>query len=261
MRGERKILVDAVTGGFSQKINITLTGTLWEGSVMVRKDYYMILGVPRTESFGGIRAAFRELAKRYHPERVGVQGSRFLQDILHAYRVLSDPDKRRLYDQGLSHAEGRPAYGGGAIIAEAGSATASAVLEPIPRLRRFETVCPPFEQMLEQVLRNFNRSGAPQEEPVRSFNVQVILSPEEAARGGEALIKIPVFYPCSMCGGSGRDWLFMCSSCQAQGMIEEEESVRVQISPMVRDYTLMEIPVRGLGLHNIYLRLYIRVAV
>lgn len=227
---------------------------------MVRKDYYMILGVPRTESFGGIRAAFRELAKRYHPERVGAQGARFLQEILHAYRVLSDPDKRRLYDQGLSHAEGRPAYRGGAIIPEAESSAASVVLETIPRLQRFQTVCPPFEQMLEQVLRNFSRSETSREEPVRSFNVQVILSPEEAVRGGEAQIKIPVFYPCATCGGSGRDWLFTCSSCQAQGMIEEEASVRVQIPPMVRDYSLMEIPVRGLGLHNLYLRLYIRVA-
>jgi DnaJ-class molecular chaperone len=227
---------------------------------MVRKDYYMVLGVPRTESLSGIRAAFRELVKRYHPERVGVQGSRFLQEILHAYHVLSDPDKRRLYDQGLSHAEGRTASSGGAIIAEAGSPPVSAVLETIPRLRRFETVCPPFEQMFEQVLENFSRAGAPPEEPVRSFNVQVILSPEEAARGGEARITIPVFYPCSACGGSGRDWLFTCPSCQAQGLIEEEETVRVQIPPMVRDYTLMEIPVRGLGLHNIYLRLYIRVA-
>jgi DnaJ-class molecular chaperone len=231
-----------------------------EGNVMVRKDYYMILGIPRTESFGGIRAAFRELAKRYHPERVGARGARFLQEILHAYHVLSDPDKRRLYDQGLSHAEGKPLSVGGAIITEAGGSTASTVLETIPRVRRFETVCPPFEQMLAQVLRNFSRSEAPPEEPARSFNVQVILSPEEAARGGEILINIPVFYPCAACGGSGQDWLFTCSFCQAQGMTEEEEIVRVQIPAMVRDYTLMEIPVRGLGLHSLYLRLYIRVA-
>jgi hypothetical protein len=42
-------------------------------------------------------------------------------------------------------------------------------------------------------------------------------------------------------------------------MIEEEESVRVQIPPMVRDYTLIEVSVLGLGLHNLYLRLSIRV--
>jgi len=42
-------------------------------------------------------------------------------------------------------------------------------------------------------------------------------------------------------------------------MLEEEETIRVQIPPMVRDYTLREVPARGLGLHNLYLRLYIRV--
>ena len=42
-------------------------------------------------------------------------------------------------------------------------------------------------------------------------------------------------------------------------MIEEEESVRVQIPPMVRDYTLVEVLMRGLELHNLYLRLSIRI--
>ena len=42
-------------------------------------------------------------------------------------------------------------------------------------------------------------------------------------------------------------------------MKEEEERVRIQIPPMVHDYTLREIPLRGLGIHNLYLRLYIRV--
>jgi len=38
---------------------------------MSRKDYYLVLGVPREESFGGLQAAFRESAKRYHPDRAG----------------------------------------------------------------------------------------------------------------------------------------------------------------------------------------------
>ena len=89
--------------------------------------------------------------------------------------------------------------------------------------------------------------------------MQVILSPEEAARGGVAQIRVPVFYPCPTCGGSGQDGLFSCASCEGQKMIEEEESVRVQIPPMVRDYTLVEVSMRGLGLHNLYLQLSIRV--
>jgi DnaJ-class molecular chaperone len=226
---------------------------------MIRKDYYMILGVPRTESPSGIRAAFRQLAKRYHPERIGLLGARFFQEIVTAYQVLSDPEKRRLYDQGLSHAEGRTVEQGGPIIIDPGIQSAPAVPEPMRLLSRFETICPPFEEILERVLRNFTRTATPREESVRSFNVQLVLSPDEAARGGMALITVPVLYPCTTCGGSGQEWLFTCSPCQGQGMLEEEETVRVQIPPLVRDYTLVEVPVRGLGLHNLSLRLYIRV--
>jgi DnaJ-class molecular chaperone len=226
---------------------------------MIRKNYYMVLGVPRTESPSGIRAAFRQLAKRYHPERVGGQGARFFQEILTAYQVLSDPEKRRLYDRGLSHAEGKAMEQAEPIIVDAGPQLVPAVPELIPRLSSFETISPPFEEMLERVLRNFTRPTALQEESARSFNVQVVLSPDEAARGGMASIPVPVLYPCPTCGGSGQDWLFPCSPCQGQGMLEEEETIRVQIPPMVGDYTLVEVPVRGLGLHNLYLRFYIRV--
>ncbi|HEV8716377.1 MAG TPA: DnaJ domain-containing protein [Candidatus Binatia bacterium] len=226
---------------------------------MIKRDYYLILGVPRTESPSGIRAAFRQLAKRYHPERIGSHGARFFQEILTAYQVLTDPEKRRLYDQGLFHAEGRAAEQKGVIIIDSGTQLAPAMPEPIRLLSGFETICPPFEEILEQVLRNFNRTAAPREEPVRSFNVQVVLSPDEAARGGMALIKVPVLYPCPTCGGSGQEWLFPCSPCQGQGMLEEEETVRVPIPPLVRDYTVVEVPVRGLGIHNLSLRLYIRV--
>ena len=55
---------------------------------MGRKSYYMVLGVSRTESPSGIRQAFRELVKRYHPDRVGPQGLRFFQEIVEAHRVL-----------------------------------------------------------------------------------------------------------------------------------------------------------------------------
>jgi molecular chaperone DnaJ len=76
-------------------------------SAMATKNYYTILGVLPTESARGIREAFRELAKRYHPDRVGPQGTRLFQDIVEAYQVLSDPERRQYYTQSLRHAEGR----------------------------------------------------------------------------------------------------------------------------------------------------------
>jgi DnaJ-class molecular chaperone len=226
---------------------------------MLRRDYYTILGVSRTESASGIRTAFRELARRYHPERIGPRGARFLQELVTAYHVLSDPDKRRHYDQGLFHAEGKAAAQGEPIIAGAQGQYGVSLPVLVSPLQGLATIYPLIEATLAEALRNFIRPGAQTAEPMKSVNVQVVLSPDEAARGGIATISVPVYYPCTVCGGSGQEGLFPCSTCQAQGMLEEDETVRVQIPAMVGDYTLIEKPVRGLGLHNLYLRLYVRV--
>src|SRR5690242_4584146 len=73
---------------------------------MERKTYYMILGVSSTESDRGIRAAYRDLAKRLHPDVAGEQATRSFQEVTEAYGVLSDPQRRREYNDKLSRADG-----------------------------------------------------------------------------------------------------------------------------------------------------------
>ena len=68
---------------------------------MLRKSYYLTLGVSRNESSHGIREAFRELAQRYHPDRIGPARLHFFQEILEAYHVLADPVRRSEYDRSL----------------------------------------------------------------------------------------------------------------------------------------------------------------
>lgn len=63
------------------------------------KDYYAILGVPRTASSVHIRNAYRKLAIQYHPDRnPDPAATAIFQEINEAYEVLSDPDKKRAYD-------------------------------------------------------------------------------------------------------------------------------------------------------------------
>ena len=72
---------------------------------MASRTHYDILGVPRTASSWEIKAAFRMLVKKYHPDMTpGVEGSRFRQ-IVEAYKVLSSPRKRKAYDHEIRRSE------------------------------------------------------------------------------------------------------------------------------------------------------------
>ena len=67
-----------------------------------RFSYYEILGIPRESSEVEIKRAFRELARKYHPDMTpGMEGTRF-RAIVEAYRVLSNPYKRQMYDRELA---------------------------------------------------------------------------------------------------------------------------------------------------------------
>jgi hypothetical protein len=54
---------------------------------MIRKNYYLVLGVPLQETAQGIQAAYRDLAKRYHPDRAGPDATSRFQDIPASCRI------------------------------------------------------------------------------------------------------------------------------------------------------------------------------
>jgi curved DNA-binding protein len=63
----------------------------------MKKDYYSILGVNKNASQDDIKKAYRNLSKKYHPDKNGGDDSKF-KEINEAYDTLSDETKRRLYD-------------------------------------------------------------------------------------------------------------------------------------------------------------------
>ena len=186
------------------------------------KTYYMILGVSPAESPGGIRSAYRALARKLHPDVAGERATHAFQEISEAYDVLSDPQRRRVYNAGLRRSE-------------SGDVAPVRASPPGPATR-------PSVSMF----------GA-----VEGLNIEVVLTPEEGRRGCVVPIGVPVFRRCPECGGSGRTWLFPCLACGQQGTREDEEIVRLRIPPRARSGSTFEMPLQGLGIRDFYLRVHV----
>ena len=103
------------------------------------RDYYDVLGVPRTASQKDIGAAFRKLARKHHPDlNAGdKQAELRFKEISEAHEVLSDPEKKKLYDAfgsdwaaakaaGVQPGQGNP-FGGGGVRRGTGGAGGSRV--------------------------------------------------------------------------------------------------------------------------------------
>ena len=231
---------------------------------MALKNYYLALGIEREEGPEGIRSAFRALARRYHPDRAGPDATRAFQEVQEAYQVLSDADARRNYDSRLQD-ESRLTSSMQTGVPSNEERPHRHAGEPEPlipetmSLARDFRIRPSREAMLDRFLHNFVETRRPKSEAVQSMNVEVVIPPEDAELGGLVTVGVPVFVGCPACAGTGRVWLYRCEYCWGEGLVEAERPVRVHVPPFVSNGTVIEIPLGGLGIHNFYLRVVIRV--
>ena len=88
-----------------------------------KRDYYEVLGIDKTADPATIKKAYRKLAKKYHPDsNVGNEAAaEKFKEVNEAYDILSDPEKKKLYDQ-FGHAafDGTGAAGAGSYGANGG---------------------------------------------------------------------------------------------------------------------------------------------
>ena len=217
---------------------------------MAGKNYYVILGVARSETAAGIRARYRNLARQFHPDVAGAQSTSAFREITEAYEVLADPAARRRHNEELAQGERVPAA---EPVTLSWGSSMSLLAEP-------HAVRPSFDALIERVVRNFTGLGVPKSERPEGLTFEVILTPDEAVRGVHVPIVIPRAHSCPVCGGTGWVWLFPCTSCREQGVIQTEEILRIPIPPLVRPGSIIEVPLHGLGIHNLYLRLHVRLS-
>ncbi len=152
---------------------------------MAKRCYYEILEVERTVGDGELKAAFRKLAMKWHPDRNPGDGTCELRfkEINEAYEILKHPDKRAAYDR-FGHAafEQGGGQGGAGFGAEFGSA---------------------FSDLFEGIFgmaSSRSRTGRERGADLR-YNMEISL--DEAYEGKTAQVRIPTSVTCESCSGSG----------------------------------------------------------
>jgi molecular chaperone DnaJ len=234
------------------------------GAGSARRDHYVLLGVARTESVPGLRAAYHERARVLHQGRGDEEESRAFVELAAAYEALSDPASRRHYDEGLrvgealgvrTRAERPPAP----PEPERLTASAPSPSFVVSLLGDPASITPSYEALRERLLRNFTGVGVPKSEHLEPLHMDVLLSPEEAAQGLSLQVQMPSVHPCPDCGGSGLDWGLPCVRCGEAGLVDEDEPLLVSLPARVSAGTTKEVPLEPLGIRN--LRLCVHVAI
>lgn len=186
-----------------------------------KRDYYEVLGAKKSATLDEIKKVYRELALRYHPDRVPheqkKEAEEKFKEISEAYAVLSDPQKRALYDQhGHSGIDQKYAY---EDIFK--GADFSSVFQD---LGDFGIGGGLFDEIFSDL--GFNIFGARSGRSTasrrrgRDLQIAVEISLEEAASGVEKAIVVPRYEVCSVCSGSGAkpgSKKTTCQQCKGSG--------------------------------------------
>lgn len=188
-----------------------------------KRDYYEILGVKKNSSLDEIRKAYREAALKYHPDRVPheqkKEAEEKFKEISEAYAVLSDANKRALYDQyGHSGIDQKYAYEDIFKGADFGS-----VFEGMGDFGfgggLFEEI---FSDLGFDIFGGRTRGGRMRSRRGHDLQVAADITLKEAATGIEKTIILPRYDICSGCSGSGAKAgtkKASCPQCRGSGRV------------------------------------------
>ena len=168
-----------------------------------KKDYYEILGVDKNSSQEEIKKAFRQLARKYHPDVAGKEYEEKFKEINEAFQILSDPEKRAQYDQ-FGHAAFQHQHFNDF------------------KWQSFDDI---FNDFGFSDIFNFDIFSDFEEETSNIRNIElkydINISLEEAFNGVKKKIEIPKFITCDACRGTGakQGYLKKCVLCKGTGKI------------------------------------------
>ncbi|MFA5147481.1 MAG: molecular chaperone DnaJ [Candidatus Omnitrophota bacterium] len=190
-----------------------------------KRDYYEVLGIAKTATADEVKKAYRNLALKYHPDRVPAEKKKDAEErfkeISEAYEVLIDPQKKANYDQ-YGHAGVEGAFKQGGFTWQ--------------DFHHFDDVRDIFGGLdLSDLFRNFGLGGdifggefgasgrrRPGGRRGADLEYSLEIGFEEAAFGAEKTITIPRYEPCDDCDGSGArpgSKKERCPACEGHGQV------------------------------------------
>ena len=244
-----------------------------------KRDYYDVLGVSRDASDAEIKKAYRKLSKQYHPDiNKEADAADKFKEITEAYEVLSDADKRSMYDQ-YGHAATDGSYGAGGFggggfggfsgggfsgfedifesffgggMGGAGSTRANAARRGDDLQYRVKLK---FEEAIfgKEVTITYNRkqechtchgSGAKEgTEPVTCHKCHGsgVINVQRNTPFGAMMSQAT----CDVCHGTGKEIKEKCSTCHGAGTETQQHSVKVTVPAGVEDNQQMRVSGQG----------------
>jgi len=174
-----------------------------------KRDYYEVLGVEKSADEAAIKKAYRALAKKYHPDMNpgDAEAEKKFKEASEAYAILSDPEKRRQYDQ-FGHAAFDQGAGGNGFGG-------------------FDFSGTDFSDIFGDIFGDFfggRRTARDNSGPAKGSNIRtsVRITFEEAVFGTEKEIELTVKEECKTCHGSGAKpgtTPQTCSKCGGKGQV------------------------------------------
>jgi len=211
---------------------------------MAGKDYYSILGVSKNASPQELRKAYRQLARKYHPDvNPGDKSAEeTFKKINEAYEVLSDKDKRKKYDQ----------FGDKWQYADQ-FARAGGKQDPYQGFDfstfnrrgggfRFESG--DIGSLFDEILRG-GAGFKPQPKRVQDLEYEVEVTLEEAFSGTRRMLSLQTQKPCPACQGSGRRQNNICPNCRGAGVVPGMERLEVRIPAVVKTGSRVRLAGKG----------------
>ncbi len=246
----------------------------WKETELKGDDLYKRLGVGRDASEKEIQKAYRRLALKYHPDKNpdDPKAAEKFKQVAEAFEILSDPEKRKLYDSGGMDRVERGGH-------QHGFETNEEVFSQFGDI--FGDVFGRRSQRARQSRRTRPRRG-------RDLRFVLPVSFTEAALGGEREIEVPILEPCPdchgrgthqgtepepcpvchgtgeqpqsaretggffsfssacpSCGGTGQKPGPACSTCRGQGRIEKSRRIKIKIPPGVQSGQTLRLAGQG----------------